>query len=89
MPKSFGNDTAYNVTSHSYSGYLNVTGADGVNKTKHLHYVFIESLNSPADDPVVVWFNGGPGCSSMLGFFSENGPFKIDDNSTVGLEPND
>jgi len=67
------------MPSHSYSGYLNVT------TTKALHYIFVESLADPAKDPVVVWFNGGPGCSSLLGFISENGPFKFDDNTTVGI----
>jgi hypothetical protein len=46
-----------------YSGYFKV--AD----TKYLHYVFIESLDKPDTDPVLVWFNGGPGCSSMLALF--------------------
>jgi len=45
-----------------YSGYLEV---DAV---KSLHYMFVESENDPATDPIVIWFNGGPGCSSMLGF---------------------
>lgn len=56
-----------------YSGYLTVSA------TKSLHYVFAESFNSPATDPVIIWFNGGPGCSSMLGFMQENGPIAIDD----------
>lgn len=72
-------NTNFTMPSHSYSGYLEVTA------TKRLHYMFIESLNDPATDPVVVWFNGGPGCSSLLGFISELGPFKIDDNSKVGI----
>lgn len=46
-----------------YSGYLQVS------LTKSLHYVYIESLDKPATDPVLVWFNGGPGCSSLLALF--------------------
>jgi cathepsin A (carboxypeptidase C) len=60
-------------TTKTYSGYLDVTA------TKRLHYVFAESETDPANDPVVIWFNGGPGCSSLLAFMQENGPLKIDD----------
>lgn len=58
----------------TYSGYLTATD------TKALHYVFAESENNPDSAPVVIWLNGGPGCSSMLGFMQENGPVVIDDN---------
>ncbi|CAG2122494.1 unnamed protein product, partial [Medioppia subpectinata] len=44
-----------------YSGYLNATD------DRHLHYWFFESQSSPKSDPVVLWLNGGPGCSSVLG----------------------
>ncbi|XP_051932060.1 lysosomal protective protein isoform X1 [Hippocampus zosterae] len=57
-----------------FSGYLNV--ADG----KHLHYWFAESQNSPASDPVVLWLNGGPGCSSLDGLLTEHGPFLVEDD---------
>lgn len=54
-----------------YSGYLSAgTG-------KHAHYVYSASLNNPKTDPVVVWFNGGPGCSSLEGAFSESGLYHI------------
>lgn len=54
-----------------YSGYLQVS-------EKHfLHYWLVESENSPATDPLVIWFNGGPGCSSLDALFTEHGPFRI------------
>jgi len=34
-----------------------------------------ESQNDPSTDPLVLWYNGGPGCSSMLGFMQVNGPW--------------
>ena len=55
-----------NITfaTNTYSGYLDVNGT-----TKKLHYMFTESFSDPATDPLIIWFNGGPGCSSLLGFF--------------------
>nr|XP_057911054.1 lysosomal protective protein isoform X1 [Doryrhamphus excisus] len=64
-----------------YSGYLNVP--DG----KHLHYWFVESQNAPSSDPVVLWLNGGPGCSSLDGLLTEHGPFLIQDDG-VTLQEN-
>lgn len=66
-----------------YSGYLNTTSP-----TKMLHYLFIGSASkTAATDPIVIWLNGGPGCSSLLGAFSENGPFLFDDGQDI-LKPN-
>jgi len=58
----------------TYSGYLTSTGS------RHLHYWFVESQSSPAEDPLVLWFNGGPGCSSMEGMLREHGPFSLQKN---------
>jgi carboxypeptidase C (cathepsin A) len=71
LPDAEAFDTA------TYSGYLNVTD------TKSLHYAFAESKGDPTTDPLIIWFNGGPGCSSMLGFMQENGPRVVDDGETV------
>ena len=51
-----------------YSGYLDISGG------KHLHYIVYASQGNPATDPVVAWYNGGPGCSSLEGAFQESGP---------------
>lgn len=61
-----------------YSGYLTLDETTG----KAIHYIFAESQNDPKVDPVVLWLNGGPGCSSVEGFLSENGPFVLEDWST-------
>lgn len=56
------------LPSRQFSGYLTTGGGD-----KHLHYWLVESERDPANDPIVIWFNGGPGCSSLDGFFYEHG----------------
>jgi carboxypeptidase C (cathepsin A) len=55
---------------NAFSGYLPVSD------TKNIFYMYFESKQSTQDtDPVVFWTNGGPGCSGMLGAFTEQGPF--------------
>ncbi|XP_005108565.2 lysosomal protective protein isoform X2 [Aplysia californica] len=65
-----------------YSGYLDAA------RSRHLHYWFVESSSNPKTDPVVLWMNGGPGCSSLHGMLTEHGPFRIqDDGKTLGPNP--
>lgn len=38
-------------------------------------YYFIESERNPAEDPLMLWLTGGPGCSALSGLFFEIGNF--------------
>lgn len=65
-----------------YSGYLDVESED-----KHFFYWFFESRNDPKNDPVVLWLNGGPGCSSLTGLFFELGSSAIDKDLNPVFNP--
>ncbi|CAA2989305.1 serine carboxypeptidase-like [Olea europaea subsp. europaea] len=59
----------------------------GYYQIQHSHaarmfYFFFESRNSK-EDPVVIWLTGGPGCSSEMALFYENGPFSIANNLSL------
>ncbi|XP_027345769.1 serine carboxypeptidase-like isoform X3 [Abrus precatorius] len=51
-------------------------------KAARMFYFFFESRNSK-DDPMVTWLTGGPGCSSEIALFYENGPFHITKNLSL------
>lgn len=74
---------SFDVSFRHYSGYLNAT------EGRRLHYWFVESERSPKDDPLVLWLNGGPGCSSLAGFLTEQGPFRVNKSDSRSLYINE
>jgi carboxypeptidase C (cathepsin A) len=55
-----------------YSGYL-----DTVDNKRKIHYVFVAARKDTQTAPLTVWFNGGPGCSSLIGMIQEIGPYIV------------
>ncbi|XP_015875795.2 serine carboxypeptidase-like 20 [Ziziphus jujuba] len=73
--------------SKHYSGYITLGGEKPADQGKNLFYYFVESERKPATDPVVLWLNGGPGCSSFDGFVYEHGPFNFKEGKPKGSLP--
>ncbi|KAL3269773.1 hypothetical protein HHI36_008833 [Cryptolaemus montrouzieri] len=57
----------------SYSGYFTVNKPFNSN----LFFWFFPAESDFENAPVVLWLQGGPGASSMIGLFGENGPFSV------------
>ncbi|CAJ2678472.1 unnamed protein product [Trifolium pratense] len=61
-----------------YAGYVTVNETNG----RELFYWFYEAMTKPEEKPLVLWLNGGPGCSSVgYGATQEIGPFLVDNNN--------
>jgi len=69
------------LPSKQYNGWINAGEAPNKKGDMFFHYWFIESENDPINDPVVLWYNGGPGASSLFGLLVELGPLMLNEQS--------
>ncbi|KAJ2001697.1 hypothetical protein H4R26_003996 [Coemansia thaxteri] len=57
-----------------YSGYLDT------DEDRHFFFWFFEARKAKREDaPIVLWMNGGPGCSSFTGLLMELGPCRVEE----------
>jgi len=49
----------------SYAGLMPISNATNASE---LYFWFFPSSNPAASNEIVIWLNGGPGCSSLEGF---------------------
>ncbi|CAD5325555.1 unnamed protein product [Arabidopsis thaliana] len=61
------------VSFRQYGGYVPVNEPS----SRFLYYYFVEAIKPNTSTPLVIWFNGGPACSSLGGAFLELGPFRV------------
>jgi len=66
----------YQPAFNQFSGYIQLAGTQ-----KHIHYWLVEAEIPNA--PLVFWTNGGPGCSGLIGFMTEQGPFRPDESGNI------
>ncbi|GLJ12248.1 hypothetical protein SUGI_0187320 [Cryptomeria japonica] len=73
------------VTFAQYAGYVTVDAEAG----RALFYYFAEATEDPSTKPLLLWLNGGPGCSSFgVGAMTELGPFRVKpDGKTLSKNP--
>ena len=63
-----------------YAGYLH---GDTEGDANIFYWLFESDTGSSDEDPLVIWLNGGPGCSSIDGLFIELGPFSMNGNGSI------
>ncbi|CAH8359533.1 unnamed protein product [Eruca vesicaria subsp. sativa] len=73
------------VSFRQYGGFVPVNETNG----RFFYYYFVEAVNASDSAPLVLWFNGGPGCSSLgRGALMEHGPFRVhSDGKTLFRNP--
>eukprot|EP00898_Chlorokybus_atmophyticus_P001230 jgi/Chlat1/2107/Chrsp17S02698 len=64
-----------------YSGYFKLDRTHDA----RMFYFFFESRGNKDKDPLVLWMTGGPGCSSEIAVFYENGPWTINEDMTLNF----
>ncbi|KAL2320633.1 hypothetical protein Fmac_029602 [Flemingia macrophylla] len=68
------------VSFQQFAGYVPVDD----NNQRALFYYFVEAETNPSSKPLVLWLNGGLGCSSVgVGAFTEHGPFVTNQGEAI------
>ncbi|KAJ3143930.1 hypothetical protein HK101_002942 [Irineochytrium annulatum] len=75
-----GNASSYLITS------LPQEGIDIKRSLRGQYSGYIPTSHTTSNQ-LVIWLNGGPGCSSLFGSFGENGPVHVEDDGSLKANP--
>ena len=73
-----------------YSGYVNLPAnpAEGRKFDVHTYFWFFQARQNPANAPLSIWLQGGPGVPSITAALGENGPCSVlEDSKSTALNP--
>ncbi len=80
------NSISFQLTGRLWSSFFpekQIHGLINLSEKDDVFYWLFPSRNNMDEDPLVIWLTGGPGCSSELAIFYENGPMKLVDGKPV------
>lgn len=76
-----GTCTTVFPTQKQYTGYISIPPfalePTSQNYSINTFFWFVEARENPETAPLTIYLNGGPGSSSMFGFFEETGPCEV------------
>ncbi len=83
IPANLANTGRVELDVQSHAGRIHISGINA-----DYFYWFFESRTAKTSSdstqiPIVIWLNGGPGASSLVGLFLENGPFRFQEKNVV------
>lgn len=69
------------------SGYLDVNTATA-SRLFFAYYEALESTDALSKTPIILWLQGGPGCSGLIGNFGELGPWRVGEDMKLHKNSN-
>ncbi|CEG76076.1 hypothetical protein RMATCC62417_11018 [Rhizopus microsporus] len=64
-----------------YAGHIELSKKSNSN----IFFWMVEQEEKTDPQKLIIWLNGGPGCSSMDGLFLENGPFRVKKDLSLSI----